>query len=137
MDRMTCKPYLFFDGRCAEALEFYRRAVGAEVRMVMRFRDAPAPQPIPGGSENRVLHATLQIGDATVFACDEASPRGGPGFGGFSLVLTAASVGEAEDLFARLSDGGRVRMGMVPTFWSPAYGMVFDRFGVPWAVMAE
>jgi PhnB protein len=133
---MHIQPYLFFDGRCEEALEFYRGAVGAEVIMLMRMKDSPEPPPpgtVPPGAENKIMHASLRIGDTTVNASDGRC-RGMPKFQGFSLSLWAPTEEEAERLFSRLGEGGQVQMPMEKTFFSPCFGMVADRFGVSWMV---
>jgi PhnB protein len=131
------EPYLFFDGRCDEALEFYRRVLRAEVTMLMRFKDSPEPhQPgmIPPGSENKVMHAGFRVGDTTLMASDGRC-LGKPNFQGFALTLSVPSDAEAERLFAALGDGGQVQMPMSKTFFSSRFGMVADRFGVPWMVI--
>ena len=136
---MQVQPYLFFNGRCEEAAEFYRRALGAEVTMLMRWKDHPDPQPpvmVPPGSENKVMHMALRIGDTTVLASDGPC-QGQQSFQGFALSLTAANEAEAERLFGALSDGGQVRMPLAKTFFSPSFGMVADRFGVSWMVYVE
>jgi PhnB protein len=133
---MAVQPYLFFDGRCEEAVEFYQRALGAKVGMLMRFKESPDPPPpgmVPPDSGDKVMHAELQIGDTVVMASD-GSCTGKPSFKGFSLSLTAADAAEADRLFNALADGGQVQMPMGPTFWSPRFGMVADRFGVGWMV---
>jgi PhnB protein len=133
---MQVQPYLFFDGRCEEAIEFYKKALRAEVVMLMRFKDSPEPPPggNPPGTENKVMHATLRIGDATVMASDGRS-LGQPNFQGFSLALAVASDNEAERLFAALAEGGQVCMPIGKTFFSSRFGMVSDRFGVSWMVI--
>ncbi len=133
---MQVQPYLFFDGRCEEAVEFYRRALGAEVTMLMRFKDSPeppAPGMVPPGAENKVMHTSFRIGDTTVLASDGRC-LGQPSFQGFSLSLTVPNEAEAERLFAALADRGQVQMPLAKTFFSPRFGMVADRFGVPWMV---
>ena len=133
---MQIQPYLFFDGRCDEAVEFYRKALGAEVTMLMRFKDSPeppAPGMIPPGAETKVMHASLRFGDTTVLASDGRC-GGHPSFQGFSLSLTAASDAEAKRLFAALADGGQVQMPLAKTFFASIFGMVADRFGVSWMV---
>jgi PhnB protein len=133
---MQVQPYLFFDGRCEEAIEFYRKALGAEVAALMRFKDSPEPaQPgmCPPGSENKVMHASFRIGDTTVMASDGRC-TGQPSFKGFSLAIAAPSDAEAEKLFAALADGGQVQMPLTKTFFSSRFGMVADRFGVSWMV---
>ena len=134
---MLVQPYLFFDGRCEEAVEFYRSKLGAEVIMLMRFKDSPEPHPpgmVPPGSENKVMHASFRIGETTVMASDGRC-LGHPDFKGFSLSLTVKSEAEAERLFAALGEGGQVQMALAKTFFSPRFGMVADRFGVSWMVV--
>ena len=136
---MNVQPYLFFDGRCEEAIEFYRKALGAEVSMLMRYKDSPEPpQPgmTPPGSENKNMHASLRIGDTTLMASD-GHCQGKPNFDGFSLTVNAADEAEARRLFAALSDGGQVRMPLTKTFFSPSFGMLADRFGVGWMVIVD
>jgi PhnB protein len=134
---MQVQPYLFFDGRCEEAIEFYRKALGAEVQMLMRFKDSPEPHQ-PGmcapGSEDKVMHASLRIGDSTVMASD-GQCMGKPSFQGFSLSINARDEAEAKRLFTALADGGQVQMPLTKTFFSPHFGMVADRFGVSWMVI--
>jgi PhnB protein len=131
------EPYLFFDGRCEEAIEFYRRTLNAEVTMMMRFKDSPEqPQPgmCPLGSDNKIMHASLRIGDTTVMASDGRC-AGKPAFQGFSLSLAAANAAEADRLFTALADGGQVHVPLAKTFFSPRFGIVADRFGVSWMVI--
>jgi PhnB protein len=134
---MLLEPYLFFEGRCEEAVEFYRRALGAEVELLMRNKDSPDPHPpgmMPPGSGDKVMHVTLRIGETKVMASDGMC-SGKPSFQGFSLSLTARDAAEADRLFAALSDGGKVSMTLGKTFFSPRFGMVADRFGVSWMVI--
>jgi PhnB protein len=133
---MQVQPYLFFNGRCEEAVEFYKKALGAEVMMLMRFKDSPEPpQPgmVPPGSENKIMHTSLRIADTTVMASDGRC-EGGSSFQGFSLSLTVANEAEARRTFAALSEGGQVQMPLTKTFWSPCFGMLSDRFGVGWMI---
>jgi PhnB protein len=130
------QPYLNFDGRCEEALDFYRRALGAEVTMLMRIKDSPEPQGpgmVPPGAEDKVLHASFRIGDSTVMASD-SSYEGRPSFQGFALALTAADDAEAERRFAALADGGQVQVPLIKTFFASLFGVVADRFGVSWMI---
>lgn len=134
---MLVQPYLFFDGRCEEAVEFYRGALGAEVTMLLRYKDSPEPsQPgmVPPGSEDKIMHSSFRIGETTVMASDGRC-AGQPSFQGFSLSISVTSAGEAERLFARLADGGQVQMPLARTFFSPRFGMVGDRFGVSWMII--
>jgi PhnB protein len=133
---MLIQPYLFFDGRCEEAAEFYHRTLGAETAMLLRYKDAPdAPPPgmVPPGSEDKVMHMCFRIGDTTVMASDGGC-GGKPSFQGFSLSLTVRDNAEADRVFASLADGGQVRMPLGKTFFSPRFGMVADRFGVSWMI---
>lgn len=138
---MQIQPYLFFDGRCEEAVEFYRTALGAEVDGLMRFSDNPEASceemRLPPGSENKIMHASFRIGETRVMASDGMC-AGKPDFQGFALSLDAADKADAERLFGALAeDGGRVEMPLAETFFSPAFGMVHDRFGVTWMVIVQ
>ena len=133
---MRVETYLFFNGRCEEAIEFYKKILGAEVTMLVRFKDSPEPaQPgmVPPGSENKIMHASFRIGDTTLMASD-GHCTGQTNFQGFSESLTVANEAEADRKFAALAEGGQVQMPLTKTFWSPRFGMVTDRFGVGWMV---
>lgn len=132
---MQVNPYLNFNGNCEDALNFYKTALGADVTGLMRFKDAPDPSMIKPGMENKVMHACFRIGDSQVMASDarcDSEMR----FQSFSLALMPADKTEAERLFAALQPGGQVQMPMSETFFSQAFGMVQDRFGVSWMVVA-
>jgi PhnB protein len=128
---MQIQPYLFYNGRCEEAIDFYRAAVGAEVTMLMRYKDSP--DPTSHGAEEKVMHASLRIGATTVLVSDGRC-SGQLSFQGFALSLTVPDDAEAERLFAGLGDGGQVQMPLTKTFFSPKFGMVADRFGVLWMI---
>ncbi len=130
---MQVQPYLFFEGRCEEAIEFYRTALGAEVTMLMRFKESPDPGTCAPGALDKVMHMSFRIGETILMASDGRC-TGQPSFQGFSLSLTAADDTEAERLFASLADGGQVQMALTKTFFSSRFGMVADRFGVPWMI---
>ena len=133
---MQISPYLFFDGRTEEAVNFYRDAIGADVVMMLRWKDSPDPQMTPpGGDPNKVMHARLRVGETTVMASDGRAQD--QSFQGFSLNITAKNAAEAERLFNALGAGGQVRMPLGKTFFSPSFGMVADRFGVSWMVYVE
>jgi PhnB protein len=137
---MPVTPYLFFDGRCEEALAFYKKALGAEVAMMMRFKEAPEQPPpgtIPPGSDNKIMHACLRINGAEVMASDGCAQQGKPKFEGFSLSLNARDEAEADRMFAALADGGQVQMPLGKTFFAKRFGAVADRFGVGWMVIVE
>ncbi len=134
---MQVQPYLFFGGRCQEAVEFYRDVLGAEVQMLMRFKespDTPPPGAIPDGWGDKVMHASLKIGDTIVMASDGCA-SGEASFKGFSLSLTVSNEAEADRKFAALSDRGQVTMPLGKTFFSPRFGVLVDRFGVSWMVV--
>jgi PhnB protein len=129
------QPYLFFGGRCDEALEFYQKTVGAKVDMLMRYSQSPEPMPpgsIPAGFENKVMHSTFHIGGSTLMASDGDDED--LKFSGFSLSLTVATEAEANQVFDALAEGGRVTLPISKTFWSPCFGMLKDRFGMGWMV---
>jgi PhnB protein len=130
---MQVQPYLMFNGRCEDAIEFYRKAVGAETKMLMRFKESPDPTMISPGSENKVMHAEIRIGESTVL-CSDGRCTGQLAFEGFSLTLIVANESEAERLFAKLGEGGQVQMPLTKTFFSPRFGMVADKFGVSWMI---
>lgn len=135
---MLIQPYLFFDGRCEEALDFYRRRLNAEVTMLLRYKESPdPPQPgmVPAGCGDKIMHSSFRVGDTTVMASDGRC-QGQPVFQGFSLALSVADETQADRLFAALADGGQVQMPLGRTFFSPRFGMVADRFGVSWMVIA-
>jgi PhnB protein len=130
------QPYLFFNGRCEEAVEFYRKALGAEVEIMMRFKDSPEPHEpgmVPPGFENKIMHTSFRIGETTVMASDGCSAEK-PSFQGFSLSLSVPSESEANRAFAALAEAGQVRMPLTKTFWAPRFGMVADRFGIGWMI---
>lgn len=136
---MEIQPYLYFDGRCEEAVAFYQSALGAEVEMLMRYRESPDPPPpgmVPPEREDKVMHASLRIGGALLMASDDCSGNAQQ-FGGFSLSLSVPDAATADRMFSALASGGQVVMPLGKTFWSPRFGMVTDRFGVGWMVTLE
>ena len=131
---MQIQPYLFFDGRCEEALEFYKKAVGAEVEMLMRFKEAPDQSMMSPGSGDKVMHASMKVGDSTMLVSDGRN-TGKPKFEGFSLTIYPKDEAEADKVFGALSAGGEVRMPMDKTFFAKRFGIVADRFGVGWMII--
>ena len=129
-------PYLFFDGRCGEAIKFYQRALGAKVMMLVRYETSPDPAMIPPGGGKKVMHARLKIGGNTVMVSDGRC-GGKPKFEGFSLSLTTSTAAQAKKLFKALAKGGKVEMPLEKTFFSPCFGMLFDKFGIMWMVITE
>lgn len=135
LHQAVVQPYLFFGGRCDEALAFYRTALGAQVDFLMRFEECPEPLPpgtLQAGFEKKVMHASFRVGETTVMACDGCHESSG--FAGFSLSLAVKSAADAGRAFAALAEGGTIVMPLGKTFWSPCFGMVTDRFGVQWMV---
>lgn len=128
--------YLFFNGRCEEALDFYTKKLGAKVEFLMRYKESPEPPKpgmVPPGFENKIMHCSFRIGATRLMASDGCSTEKQK-FEGFSLSLSVANEAEAEKAFNALSDGGQVHMPLSKTFWSPKFGMVQDRFGIGWMV---
>ena len=133
---MQVQPYLFLDGRCEEALDFYKKAISAKVDNLMRWKDNPDPSMNNGPNKDKVMHAHVTIGDATVFASDGRC-EGKPEFKGFALTISTKTAAEADKAFAALSAGGQVQMPMTKTFFSERFGMLADKFGVGWMVIVE
>lgn len=133
---MTIRPYLFLDGRCEEALAFYRAAIGAEITALMRFRESPEPPQGPPPDPEKILHAAFEVGGMQVMASD-GHGRGQPRFEGFALVLGVKEEAEAGRALAALAEGGQLVQPLIRTFFSPAFGMARDRFGVTWMVLVE
>lgn len=135
MSKALIQPYLFFGGRCEEALEFYKQAIGAEIEMVMRYNESPEPPPpgaVPEGYENKVMHASFRVGESLVMASDGCGEA--PGFQGFSLSIAVETEAQADRVFTALAEGGEVTMPLGKTFWSPRFGMLADRFGIGWMI---
>jgi PhnB protein len=129
------QPYVFFDGRCEEAIEFYKKALGAECTFMMRFKESP--DGMPGhGSPEKIMHAFFTVGGTGIMASDGYA-KGNPEFKGFSLSISAKNIEEAERILAALSDGGKVTQPLIEAFFSPRFGMVNDRFGLGWMVVVD
>lgn len=135
---MHIQPYLLFDGRCDEAIDFYREALGAEVLMLMRFRDAPDGAECGGAAPppDKVMHACLQIGDSQVL-CSDGFATGHPEFKGVSLSLNATNDAQARRRFDALAKGGQVQMPLAESFFASSFGMVTDRLGVAWIIVVQ
>ena len=131
---MLTEPYLFFEGRCDEAIEFYRDALGAEVTALMRYKDNPDRDSSRPGTDDKIMHANLRIGETAVMVSDGLC-SGLPNFQGFSLTLSLASEAQASRMFQTLAEGGKILMPLAQTFYSPLFGMVADRFGVQWMIL--
>jgi PhnB protein len=133
---MKVEAYLNFDGRCEEAVEFYRKNLGAKVIMMMRFKESPDPSAVAPGSENKIMHTSLKMGESTIYGSDGRCTNSGQKFTGISLSLGVETPTEADRCFTALAEGGQVHMPLQETFYSPSFGMVSDRFGVMWMVIA-
>jgi len=133
---MQVQPYLFSDGRCDEAMDFYKGAVGAKVSMLMRYKECPDKSMLKAGTEDKVMHAQFQVGDTSILASD-GHCNGNTNFQGFSLAISAKTEAEAEKMFDALSSGGQVQMPLTKTFFSPKFGMLADKFGVGWMILVE
>jgi PhnB protein len=132
---MQIEPYLFFEGRTEEALQFYQSKLGAKVEFLMRYKENPDPKYNPPNSDDKVMHSLFRIGDAKVMASD-GNCSGKPSFQGFSLTFNAADEADAKRRFNALAEGGKVNQPLTETFFAKSFGMVADRFGVNWMVMA-
>jgi PhnB protein len=133
---MKVQPYVFFDGKCDEALEFYQRTLGAKVTAVMRWKEAPDQSMVTAGQENKVMHSEFQVGETVILASDGRC-MGKPSFQGFALTITADNDADAKRMFNALGDGGQVQMPLEKTFFASLFGMVADRFGVGWMVIVD
>ena len=138
MKDKSVQPYLFFGGRCQEALDFYKTALGAQVDFMMRYSESPEPLPpgrVPPGWENKIMHCSFRIGSSVLLASDGCETKAK--FEGFSLGITAPTDAEAEKLFNALAPGGQVEMPLTKTFWTSKFGMLTDKFGVSWMISVE
>lgn len=133
---MPITPYLSFEGRTEEAIEFYKRAIGAEAVLIIRFKDSPEPSMNPPGTDDKILHSTLRIKGGELMASD-GECKGSPTFAGISLSYPASTEEEAERVFAALGNGGQVHVPLISTFFSPKFGIVADKFGVSWMVVVQ
>ena len=129
---MRAEPYLYFNGRCEEAIIFYQSALGAELVELVRFRDAPHI-PAPAGADDKIMHALLRIGESSLLLSDGPC-RGTTYFQGFSLALSVKEDEEAERIFRGLVRGGRVHIPLKTTSFASTFGMAADPFGVLWTV---
>jgi len=135
-NKTLIQPYLFFNGRCEEAVEFYRKALGAQVDFMMRHKESPEKPPpgmVPPGFEDKIMHVSFRVGDTVVMASDGCATEK-PQFEGFSLSISVPTEAEVDRIFKALSEGGTVKMPPAKTFWSPRFGMLEDRFGIGWMV---
>jgi PhnB protein len=132
---MQVQPYLFFNGKCEEALEFYKKMLGAKVTMVMRFGDAPDPEARAAAPANNIMHSEFQVGESTIMASDGMGTGGKPNFQGFSLTIQCSSDADVTRLFHALAEGGQVEMPLAKAFFASNFGGVRDKYGVSWMVI--
>jgi PhnB protein len=138
MKQAVVEPYLFFGGRCEEAIAFYQRAIGAQVQMMMRYNESPEPQPpgmLPAGFDKKIMHSSFRVGGTVVMASDGCSENAK--FDGFSLSISVPTEQDARKAFDGLSQGGKVTLPLTKTFWSPCFGMLTDQFGLGWMITIE
>jgi PhnB protein len=133
---MQIEPYLFFDGRCDEAIDFYKAVFGAQIGMLMRWKDSPDKSMCTPSNENKVMHSSVTIGDSRVMMSDGRN-TGSPKFEGFALAVNAKDEADADRMFNALANGGQVTMPLSKTFFSPRFGMVADKFGMHWMITVE
>ena len=133
---MQVQPYLFFDGSCDEAIEFYKKAIGAKVGMLMRWKDSPDKSMCTASNADKVMHAQFQVGETAILASDGRN-SGQPKFDGFALTIAVQNEAEADQMFGALGEGGQVTMPMSKTFFSPRFGMLADKFGVHWMILVQ
>jgi PhnB protein len=132
---MNINTYLAFNGNCGEAFKFYEKSLGGKAEL-MKYGDSPMADQTAPDFKDKIMHARLQVGDQTIMGAD--SPKGMfNGYHGFSVAIGVTDPGEAERIWAALSQGANVQMPLGKTFWSPAFGMLIDRFGIPWMVNCE
>ncbi|HXS67865.1 MAG TPA: VOC family protein [Candidatus Polarisedimenticolia bacterium] len=129
----SVQSYLFFNGNCEEAVEFYKKAIGAVVKLSLRYKDSPEQGNVPPGAKDKIMHTSFTVGETLVMASDDCS-GGSKQFEGFSLALSVPTEAEADRAFKALAEGGNVKMPLTKTFWSPKFGMLTDKFGVGWMV---
>lgn len=139
MSTTTIDAYLNFDGNCAEAMRFYEKTLGGKLEMMMKLSESPdpamcAPADAPPEVANRILHASLLVGQHRLLASDTMPGQPYEGMKGFGLALSFPTVDEARKVFDAFATGGRVDMPLSPTFWAEAFGSVVDRFGTCWLV---
>ena len=135
---MQVQACLSFGGRCEEALAFYKKAIGAEMTMVMRWNESPDPaMKAPPGWEEKIMHAAFRIGETTLMADDGMGEPEKAGFKGIMLTINVPDDAEAKRVFDALGEGGKINMPLSKTFWTSSFGMLHDRFGVPWMVNVE
>ncbi len=133
---MQLNPYLFFDGRCEEAFKFYEKLLGGQIKAMMTYEGSPAAEHVPPEWRKKIMHATLEVGGEAFMGAD-ASPQHYKQPQGLSVSVSIDKVADAERIFHALAENGEVMMPLEKTFWAARFGMVRDRFGVPWMINCE
>ena len=131
---METQAYLFFDGRCEEAVEFYKTALGAEVGPMIRFKESPDQSMVAPGTGEKIMHGQMNIGKTTILVSDGRC-TGNPGFQGFAMSITVDDPADCDKLFNPLAESGQIQMPLMETFFAKRFGMVIDKFGVMWMVI--
>ena len=133
---MHVLPYLFFNGRCEEALAFYSKTIGAKAEGMMRFSQNPDQSTTTPANKDKVMHAQFKLGDSMIFVSDGMA-TGKTNFDGFSLAIAADSEADAKQMFGALGEGGAVTVPLSETFFAKSFGMLKDRFGVSWMLIVQ
>ena len=133
---MQLNPYLLFDGRCEEAFAFYEKVLGGKIKAMMTYEGSPAADNVAPEWRKKIMHATLEVGGEPLMGSD-ASPTHYAEPKGFSVSLSPNKVADAERIFNALADGGKVVMPLQQTFWAARFGMLTDRYGIPWMINCE
>ena len=133
---MELNPYLTFNGQCEAAFKFYERCFGGKIEFMLTHGESPMAQQTPAEWRNKIMHARLVVGGRALMGSD-APPERYEGTKGFSVSLGVAAPAEAERIFNALAENGTVQMPLQETFWALRFGMLVDRFGVPWMVNCE
>ena len=131
---MQINPYLVFDGTCEDAFRLYARCLGVDAPEFRRFGDTPGCEDMPAAHRDKVMHVRLQAGDQVLMGSDNHPDHPYEGIKGCSIALSVDRPEEADRIFDALAQGGTVIMPMQETFWAQRFGMLTDRFGVPWMV---
>jgi len=133
---MRLRPYLVFNGNCAEAFRFYESCLGGKIQMMMTHGESPMAQQTAPDWKDKILHVSLLVGDQVLMGSD-APPQHFEKPQGFSVSFSVTDPAEAERIFHLMAQGGTIRMPIAQTFWAPRFGMLVDRFGIPWMISAD
>ncbi|WP_166359504.1 VOC family protein [Pseudomonas akapageensis] len=134
---MKINPYLIFDGHCEAAFKFYQLVLHGKIATMMRFSEMPGGEKMPKEDHERIIHVRLEVGDQVLMGSDTTTDRPHAGITGCSVSLNVDTIAEAKRIFEELSDQGTIQMPLEQTFWASRFGMLTDRFGVPWMINCE